>query len=328
MHVGRRGPRPTLLVVTAFLAMAVSLTFEAASEFILVPVADEFSLSVDGLNYLAVVPTVASLISIFLAGALAVRYGRRAVLMGSAAIMCAGAALMSLATSLPVMFAGRVLCGVGGVPLTVVGLSLVNVTFSDPARRAKMFGLMAALTPVVYILAPVAGTLITASIGWRFVPTLWLVAAAVTFFLARISIGAGDPPSSPTELVTPVLGGLALALACLAISLAGLGFVMWAIAIGIVAAMVMGAVAMALRRSDHPSLDLRVFRTPGALLAAGAIIFSFALDISYFVNLYIQLRYQLPLPYLALLAILPELAGSAGSLTFGWLASQIGRAHV
>lgn len=316
----RRG----LLVGTAFLALSVPLIAEASSEYILVPISEDFGLSIDAVNYLAIVPTVASLVAVFLAGSLAVRYGRRAVLMWAGAITCAGAIVLSLAPSIPFVYAGRVLCGVGGVPLAVIGLSLVNISFTQPAQRARMFGVLAALTPVVYIVAPVAGSLVATFSGWRWVPMLWLLAAAATVILARAAVPGKEVTSAPAELVTPILGGLALALVCLAMSLAGLGLVPWALVALAAATGIIGALAIVIHRVPRPSLDLRVLRSPGAMLAAGAIVFSVAIEITYFVNLYIQYRYSLPLPYLALLAVLPELTGIVGSLSFGLLASHRG----
>ncbi len=316
--------RRRLLIATAFLALSVPLIGEAASEYIYVPIADEFQLSIDVLNYLAIAPTMASLVAVFLAGALAVRFGRRRVLIWSAAVTCTGALLLSLAPSVTLIFAGRVLCGVGGVPLAVVGLSLVNVTFTDPAQRGRMFGVLAAVTPLVYILAPVAGSLIGQFLGWRFVPLLWLTASGVTIILAVRALPRTDATVTGSELITPLLAGVALATLCLAISLAGLGLMAYAIAAVATAAVVVALLLIILPRRPESALDLRALRAPGALLAAGAVIFLVAIDITYFVNLYIQYRYSLPLPYLALLAVLPELAGIAGSLIFGSLASRRG----
>ena len=313
-----------MLVATAFLALSVPLIGEAASEYIYVPIAEDFQLSIDALNYLAIAPTMASLVAVFLAGALAVRFGRRRVLIWSAATTCAGALLLSLAPTVPLVFAGRVLCGIGGVPLAVVGLSLVNVTFTEPAQRARMFGVLAALTPVVYIVAPVTGSLVGQFLGWRFVPLLWLFAAGLTLVLAMVALPRVDATVTGSELITPLLAGVALATLCLAVSLAGLGLMGYSIAAVATAAVVVAILLVILPRRPDSALDLRALRAPGALLAAGAIVFLVAIDITYFVNLYIQYRYSLPLPYLALLAVLPELAGIAGSLIFGSLASRRG----
>ena len=111
-----------LLIVAAFLACAMTLVAEATSEYMLMPIQSDLSLSADETNRLALLPDLAGLIAVFLAGALAVRFGRRSLVIVGALVFGSGAVLVALAPNVLVLMSGRVLCGLGSVTLSVLGL--------------------------------------------------------------------------------------------------------------------------------------------------------------------------------------------------------------
>ncbi|MEI6362304.1 MAG: MFS transporter [Actinomycetes bacterium] len=314
-----------VVIVTAFLASAISLVAEATSEYMLVPIQSEFHLSVDDTNSLALLPFTGGLLVIFAVGALAVRYGRRAVIVASAASMCLGSALVSFAPNAQFLIPGRLLCGLGGVGLTVIGLSLINVSFPEPAHRARAFGALGGLTPAVFIVAPTLSAVVCATFGWRFVPILWFTGSLAVLALALSCLPARARRPTSGELVTPLAAGVALTALCAAVtSLVNGGATVVTVIALVIAVASSVLVAVLVQRMRSPSLDLRVLRRPGAILAAGAVLMALVVNIAFYVNLFIQYEFDLPLPTTAMLLALPEIGGVAGSLALGALAARIG----
>jgi predicted MFS family arabinose efflux permease len=312
-----------LLIVAAFLACAMTLVAEATSEYMLMPIQSDLSLSADETNRLALLPDLAGLIAVFLAGALAVRFGRRSLVIVGALVFGSGAVLVALAPNVLVLMSGRVLCGLGSVTLSVLGLSLINVTFTEPAHRAKAFAALGALTPAIFIVAPTVSAALSDSVGWRYVPVIWIACAVALLVLAKLSIPRESAPSTRQEIITPLLAGLALTAFCAAAAtFDGGGYVpVVALAISLTATV---ALVVFMRLVRNPALDLRSLRSPGAVLAAGAVFVAFTVNISFYFGLYTQYRYDMPLAMTSMLLALPELAGIGGSVAFGALAARIG----
>jgi MFS family permease len=317
--------RRRLVILTAFMASSISLAAEATSEYMLVPMQTEFHLSVDETNSLALLPFTGGLLVIFAVGALAVRFGRRAVLIAAAVSVSIGSALVALAPSAPFLMPGRLLCGLGTVAMTVMGLSLINVSFSEPTHRARAFGALGALTPAVFIVAPTLSAVVSSTLGWRFVPIIWLAGSLAVLALTLVSVPGREARPTSGELVTPLLAGVALTAFCAAVtSLVDDGAVAVTVSALLIAVSSAVLVGVLLRRMTSPSLDLRVLHRPGAILAAGAILMALAVNISFYVNLFIQYQYDLPLPATSMLLALPEIGGIIGSLGLGALAGRIG----
>jgi DHA2 family methylenomycin A resistance protein-like MFS transporter len=315
--------RRRLLILCAFLAIATALVAEATSEYMLVPIQADLSLSTDETNRLALLPDLAGLIAVFLAGALAVRYGRRMLVTAGSICFGTGAVVVALAPNVLVLMSGRVLCGLGSVTLSVLGLSLINVSFAEPAHRARAFGALGALTPAVFIITPTISAALSDSVGWRFVPLIWIAIAAAVLALAQVSIPRESAPPTRQEFVTPLLAGLALTAFCLAAATVQEGGFIPAVAMALALTASVALVAL-LRQMRSPALDVRALRAPGAILAAGAVFMAFTVNISFYFGLYTQYRYDMPLAMTSLLLALPELAGIGGSILFGALAARIG----
>ena len=152
-------------IVTAFLAMAATYVTLASFEFVLVDMQLDLVFSTDSANSLAYMPAAASLIVVFIAGSLADRWGPRRLLVVAITLFTIGAVLVGLAPNLTWVVLGRILDGVGGVTMAIVALSVINSSVTDPGRRARVFGIYAAVTPAVFMLAPPVSALIVEAAG-------------------------------------------------------------------------------------------------------------------------------------------------------------------
>ena len=315
--------RRRTLIVTAYLAGAIALLAEATSEYMLGPIQTELSLSTDATNQLGLIPDTAGFLAVFLAGVLAVRFGRRRLVTTGALIFVVGAITVGLAPDYWTLIAGRMLCGIGGVTLTVLGLSLISVLFTEPAHRARAFGVFGAIVPAVFIVTPPLAAWISDTLSWRYVTIAWFAVGATVLVLGLVSVPREQSLQQRQELVTPLLAGIALTAVCISATTL-LESPAMAAAEAAVALAAGAALGIALRHGKSPSLDIRGLRAPGALWAAAAVALAFAVNISFYFGLYAQYRYDLPLARISMMFGLQEVAGIAGSLLFGAIAGRIG----
>jgi len=88
-------------------------------------------------------------------GALSDRFGRRPVIL----VSCLGLGLdfifMALATSLPMLFVGRVISGIASASFTTANAYIADVT--APEKRAKSFGMIGAAFGLGFVVGPLVG---------------------------------------------------------------------------------------------------------------------------------------------------------------------------
>lgn len=309
-------------VVTAFLAMAATYVTLSSFEFVLVDMQLDLGFSTDNANSLNYMPAAASLLVVFIAGSLADRWGPRRMLLIAATLFTAGAIMVGLAPGTTWVVMGRILDGVGGVTMAIVGLSVVNATVTEPAQRARVFGIYAATTPAVFMLAPPVSALIVESAGWRAGVIPWvilgclLLLATWRFVPARRSTGGG-------ELATPLLAGLVLAGIALGVTSLPTNRD-FAVVAGAIAVVSLTILVIALRRMTSPTLDLGWCRGRGMIILLIALAVTSMPNLFFYTNLMLQYRYSVPLVVIALLLIVPQACAVAGGLLSGPVSARIG----
>lgn len=315
----------TGIVVAAFLAMAATYFTMASSDFVLAATQVDLAYTIDAANSLSFAPAAASLVLVFLAGSLADRWGPRPMLLGASAIFCAGAVLVALAPSLIWVVAGRLLDGIGGVAMTIVGLSVINTTFTESKQRARIFGFYAALTPALFILAPPLAALLVDLVGWRAAVVPWILMGAATF-VATLRYVPGGHESKTGELLTPLCAGLVLAGLALGAMNVNANVNVAAICFGI-AAIALIALVILLRRLKTPTLNVRWIRNPGVVLLIVILFLAVAPNLFFYTNLLLQYRYTMPRVGIALLLIIPQAFAVVGALVSGRVSARIGPAR-
>jgi MFS transporter, DHA2 family, methylenomycin A resistance protein len=317
---GRRTTRGT--VATAFLAMVATSVTLSSFEFVLVDMQLDLGFSTDDANSLAYMPAAASLLIVFIAGSLADRWGPRRLLVIASLLFTAGAALVGVAPSTSWVIVGRTLDGVGGVTMAIIGLSVINSTVTEPAARARVFGIYAAMTPAVFMLAPPVSALIVESFGWRAGVIPWVVLGLGVLF-ATMRFVPSQASVSRGELFTPLLAGLVLAGIALGVTSLptnrDFSFVAAVVAVGSLVILV-----IALRRMTAPALDLTWCRGRGMYVLLIALAVTSMPNLFFYTNLMLQYRYSVPLVFIALLLIVPQAVAVAGGLLSGPVSARIG----
>ncbi len=149
----------------------------------------------DRVSWIVVGYLVANTVAAPVYGRLGDAFGRRKILFVSLGLMIAASVACALSTSLLMLVAFRVLQGLGGGGLMTSSQALIGETIA-PRDRARYQGYLAAVVVVSSSFGPIAGGLLTETLGWRSIfwlnLPLGLLAIALTFRLP-----ANPPPGAP-----------------------------------------------------------------------------------------------------------------------------------
>ncbi|HEY6891220.1 MAG TPA: DHA2 family efflux MFS transporter permease subunit [Solirubrobacter sp.] len=130
-------------------------------------IADDLHTGISGLQWTVSAYTVVLASLLLFSGSTADRFGRRRIFVAGLAVFSIASLLCSLATSVGMLVAFRVLQAVGGSMLNPVAMSIVTNTFTEPRERAQAVGVWGAVFGVSMALGPIVGGIVVDAIGWR-----------------------------------------------------------------------------------------------------------------------------------------------------------------
>jgi EmrB/QacA subfamily drug resistance transporter len=230
---------------------------------------------------------------LFTAGILGDRVGRkRTLLLGL--ILFGLASLASAYSQTPTQLIwARSLMGIGAAAIMPSTLSIISNVF-DPRERAKAIGIWAGAVGLGIAIGPVVGGTLLQTFWWGSVFLINVpIVIAGAIAVATIVPESRDPYPGRVDLV-----GVALTIAGLVAFVYGIinggehGFgapLSWGM-------IVLGVAIIAIfiwyeMRSDHPSLDVHLFKNPrfSASIAAVGLTFFAALGTLFFITFYLQL---------------------------------------
>jgi EmrB/QacA subfamily drug resistance transporter len=216
---------------------------------------------------------------LLVAGSVADRIGRKKVFCAGLLAFAAGSTWAAFSGSTGMLIAARASMGIGGAVMMPATLALITSIFTEPAERQRAIGLWAGTTGLGVALGPIVGGALLARFWWGSV-FLINVPVALAGFACAIPL---VPESRDRGARRPDLAGAAL-------SIAGLGLVLWALieapvrgwtSARVIAAGVGGLAVLALftgweRRTAHPMLNLGFFRDrafSGAVCSVAMVTF-------------------------------------------------------
>jgi EmrB/QacA subfamily drug resistance transporter len=226
------------------------------------------------------------------AGSLGDRFGRRHALVSGLVVFGAGSLVAMFADSSNALIAGRAIMGLGAAGIMPTTLSILTNMF--PANeRPKAIGIWAAVSGVGIALGPTSGGWLIEHYDWNSVFVINLPIVAVCLAAALWLVPNSRDPESPR--IDFVGTGL---------SIAGLSAIVWGLIEaperGWGSATILGAFAIGIaivaafiaweRRTDHPMLDVRVFRNLRFSAASLSIAFMFfaLMGVMYLMTQYMQ----------------------------------------
>lgn len=195
-------------------------------------------------------------------GALANRFGARAIYMTGLAIFAAASLLCAISPNGDVLIAARLLQGVGAAFFMPSSLSLLSQAYPDEKTRIAALGLWSAIVSVAAASGPVVGGVIVATLGWRGIFWLNVPIGILGLMLARRHLA---PSPRHPQAINPVGHALGmLALGALSFALIEGGNLGWT-SPGILSAVALAVVAFAAfvmreRRDSTPILPRALFK--------------------------------------------------------------------
>nr|WP_310591943.1 MFS transporter [Streptomyces canus] len=256
---------------------------------------------------------------LLLGGRLGDLFGRRTTFVTGLIGFAGASVLGGAANSFDILVTARVAQGLFAAPLAPAALSLLSVTFTDPAERPKAFGIFGALAGAGGAVGLLLGGLLTEWASWRWVMYVNVAFAAVALVGAVLLLAKPAVAERP-KLDTP---GTILASAALFAIVYGFAHVestSWTdpVTLGsLMAGVVLLAVFVRLEAGvAHPLLPLRLVldRTRGGsflvVFVIGMGMFSIFLFLTYYLEAGIGYS-----PIKTGLAFLPMVAGIVAAST-------------
>ena len=221
----------------------------------------ELGASLAGLQWVIDAYTIVVASFLMLGGATADRFGRRRIFQLGMALFTLGSLLCSLAFSVESLVAARVVQALGGSMMNPVAMSIIVHTFVEPGPRARAIGIWAAVAGLAMGLGPLAGGVLTQTLGWHSI--FWInvpIGIAALWLTAKYVPESRAPrPRRPDPVgQTLLLVGLAALVFGMIESERGMSVAVPAIVLAIVA--IASLVAWERRRKE-PLIDLRFFHS-------------------------------------------------------------------
>jgi EmrB/QacA subfamily drug resistance transporter len=231
---------------------------------------------------------------LFTAGILGDRLGRRRVLLVGMALFGLASLASAYAQDPGQLIAARGLMGIGGAAILPATLSIISNVF-DPRERGKAIGVWAGAVGLAVAIGPVVGGVLLEHFWWGsvFLVNVPIVLAGIVGIILLVP-ESRDPAPGRIDLVGVLL------------SIAGLGTFVYGIITGgesgdwtkpqVWGSILLGVAIVAAfiryeARTDHPALDVALFRDPrfSAAVAAVALVFFAAMGVLFFSAFYLQL---------------------------------------
>lgn len=224
---------------------------------------DDLGASVADLQWTINAYTLAVASLVLLAGSLSDRFGRRRVFTIGIVWFAVASLLCAMAPTVQVLILARAFQGVGGALLTPGSLAILQSSFA-PKDRPRAVGAWSGLSGVAAALGPVLGGYLVSEASWRWI---FLINLPVGLFILLITARHVPETKAPHR-------GPGFDIAGSLLTIVALGALSWALIAGgergpspgVLLAGMVGAVALAAfvtveRRSPHPLVPPRIFKS-------------------------------------------------------------------
>ncbi len=238
----------------------------------------EFGVSMSVIEWVAMAYMLTLTVFLPLFGRLADIYGRSRLYNLGFVVFVVGSVLCGAATTAPMMIASRVVQAVGAGLLQANSVALITHAF-PASERGKAIGIQGAVQAISMAVGPFVGGLLIAAVGWRAIFFVNLPIGAIGT-LAALLVLPENRRADRTERVD-WLGAALLAV--------GLGLLVLALNEGVkagwgstrivsylvTAGVLLAALVVTEMRTEHPLVDLKLFRNPTFLIGNVTGMFSY-----------------------------------------------------
>ena len=256
------------------------------------------------------------------------RYGRRPVYLASVALFAIGSLCIAMAPDFDLLLVSRALQGIGAGGIAPVASAVIGDVFTAE-RRGRILGLIGATHGMAFVLGPPLATLLTSTLGWRWlflvnIPVAMIVLVWGARSLPRQRSDAAPGPIDMAGITLTVLFLLCLVLGISRLLDSAVGLQLWPWFLLASAALL--AVLLAVEsRQAQPMIPPRLFAN--RQLACAYVLtlgVGFSMGGIVFLSTVATLAYGIRVEY-AGLALLPlVLCSMVGSLAAGRLLNRLG----
>ncbi|MDP1724060.1 MAG: MFS transporter [Alphaproteobacteria bacterium] len=157
-------------------------------------IAREFNVHRDIVQHSLTYFLAGAILSCLFSGIIADHYGKRRILLMGLLIAIMGSILAAFCTSINQLLFARILQGMGGATVSVIGLAMIH-DYTPEHKATKVFGILGIYFAIIPALAPAFGGYITNYFGWRYNFHI-LVALYICSFIGILKIVPKDMPDT------------------------------------------------------------------------------------------------------------------------------------
>jgi EmrB/QacA subfamily drug resistance transporter len=222
-------------------------------------------------------------------GAVADRFGRRAVYLAGLVLFAVSSAASGAAASAAMLIAARCVQGLGAAMMFATTMALLSNSYSG-RDRGLAFGTWGAVNGAAAAAGPIIGGLLTAHLGWRWIFYVNLPFSVIAVVMTLGVITESRDPSAP-RIDLPGMATFTVAAGCLTYALIRGGWSSPATLALLAAAVVALALFLVIEvKRPDPMLDLSLLRNRAfsALLITGALLSAAAWAAMAYESLWLQ----------------------------------------
>jgi EmrB/QacA subfamily drug resistance transporter len=216
--------------------------------------------------------------SVLAAGSLSDKFGRKGMLLAGLVLFGLASLAGGLTDAPGQLVAARAVMGVGAAMVFPSTLSLLTNVFVERRERALAIGLWGAITGAAIALGPIAGGWLLQAFDWRSIFFAMVPVAAIAGGLVAGYVPTSRDPGAPRI----DRGGFALSTATIALLVytiieapnQGWGSLRTLGGFALTAVLAAAFVAWE-RRTEHPMVDLSLFRNPRFTAASASVAIAF-----------------------------------------------------
>ena len=211
-------PDQRRITLALCIIVGLSILVVAGLTFHVSPMSEDLGLDDGQVENVLDIPSVASLMAIFIAGQIGDRLGHRRALIIASAGFIIGSGILATATSALGVEIGLGLCSATAISLQILALGLLQQTVPDGKAHVSAFTTYGMVFPLAFLVFPVVTAALLEVTNWRWIPAIWAIAGVLIGVIATFALDRNATRRPIGEWVTPVLAGIALTAAARSLS--------------------------------------------------------------------------------------------------------------